>query len=159
MDYQTYLQQVTSKFANTDTIRLGGYETTVAYEEVFKWTWAATKLKIFSFIAYADAIDNQLMEQYSAMCMQYARANKKGLPIGFQNGIVSNNILVSEHVSDSAIAYAVSRPQKHYSFFEQPVIVDLTKNTLYYYQGDIVWGAMYQGFMKRYIDNICSAKH
>ena len=151
MDYQNYLMQIKTRLPNTKTILLDNNETTVVYEEVFKWEWVATKLKIFSFITYKETVNKNQLENYSSACLDYARKNKKGLPLGFQNGIVSNNILVSESVSDDAISLVISRPQKHYCVFEMPIIFDLTKNDLYYYKGEIIWGMMYNSFINNYI--------
>ena len=151
MDYQSYLAQITPALIDAKAIAVGPYDATVAYEEIFKWIWAATKLKIFSFITYSETISKAQMEEYSSICTDYARANKKGLPIGFQNGIVSNNIIVAESVDDDAIAFVTARPKKHYCVFEMPIIYDLSKGVLYSYTGEIIWGRAYQSFMKKYI--------
>ena len=151
MDYQTYLTQISANFPSFKATTIDYYDTTVTYEEVFKWEWAATKLKIFSFVSYVNAIDKNLLASYSSACLAYARKHKKGLPIGFQNGIVSNNLLVSPSVCDEAILFATSRPSKHYATFEMPAIFDLSTNVLHYYKGEIIWGMMYQPFIKDYI--------
>ena len=152
MDYQTYLSQVKTQFPKTKGIIIDNSDTTVIYEEVFKWKWSATKLKIFSFIKFSDIISLNQLEDYSSACLAYARKNKKGLPIGFQNGIVCNNVLVSESVNDSVISFVTSRPKKHFCVFEMPIIFDLSKNKLFFYNGEIVWGVMYQSFIKDYIN-------
>ena len=151
MNYQDYLMQVKSRLPNSKTILLDDIETTVAYEEIFKLEWLATKLKIFSFIAYTKTVNKNQLENYSSACLKYARKNIKGLPIGLQNGILSNNILVAESISDDAISFVTSRPQKHYCVFEMPIIFDLTKNELYCYKGEIIWGMIYNSFIHNYI--------
>ena len=151
MDYRTYLMRVKTNFPDTKAIAIGNFDTVAAYEEVFKWKWAATKLKIFSFIAFSDAMSIGQLEPYSSACVTYARKNKKGLPVGFQNGLVCNNILVAETVDDGVIACVTSRPKKHYSILEMPIIFDLSKKQLFYYSDEIIWGKMYQSFIKEYI--------
>jgi len=151
MEYQTYVNQIKSLFAGTQTIMIDNKNTTVTYEEVFKWAWMATKLKIFSFVTYTEAISRDILMNYSSACLDYARKNKKGLPLGFQNGIVCNNILVSESINDDAITFIASRPRKHYCIFEIPIVYDLARNDLHYYKGEIIWGMMYNDFIKNYI--------
>lgn len=151
MDYQEYLGQVKDKFLNTEQINIRELDTLVIYDEVFKWEWVATKLKIFSFIAYADRVDVHLIKDYTETCLQYACKNKKGLPRGFQNGVVSYSILVSESIDSSAISFVSKRPDKHWAAFEMPIIVDLSKQKLHYYKGNIKWGALYDSFLNEYI--------
>jgi len=151
MDYQTYLEQVKKNFSDIKEIDINGCETTRVYEEFFKAKWLFTKLKIFSFVSYADTISSSEIENYSLACLTYSKKNKPGLPIGIQNGVVCNNILVSQSVDNSAIEFATSRPKKHFSVFEMPIIFDLSQNKLYYYNGQITWGKLYQNFIKSYI--------
>ncbi len=154
MDHQEYFSQVKTNFINTKQANISGLDTLVIYEEVFKWKWIATKLKIFSFAAYTDRIDEKLIKNYTGKCLQYACKNKKGLPRGFQNGVVSYSILVSESIDPSAISFVSKRPDKHWSAFEMPIIVDLSKKELYYYKENILWGALYDSFLNEYI--ICN---
>jgi hypothetical protein len=149
MTYQDYLAK--TNFDQSTKIQITQLETFVTYEEVFKWRWLATKLKIFSFVAYSPEITKAQLTAYSGACLNYAELNKKGLPKGFQNGIVSNNVLVSENVSPDAAAYAAARPDKHFSAFEMPVVFDLSAQTLHTFTGDIVWGMIYNSFIKETI--------
>ncbi len=151
MDYQEYFSKIKAKFSNTKRTNISGLDTFVAYEEVFKWQWIATKLKIFSFVAYADHIDENSIKNYTEQCLQYACRNKKGLPRGLQNGVVSYSILVSENIDLSAISLVSKRPAKHWSAFEMPIIVDLSKKELYFYKENTIWGALYDSFLNEYI--------
>lgn len=151
MDYQQYFAQVKAQFINTRQVDMSGLDTLVTYEEVFKWEWIATKLKIFSFLSYVDKIESNFMKTHAESCLQYACAHKKGLPRGFQNGIVSYSILVSDAIDPAAIAFVSERPKKHWSAFEMPILVDLSKGTLHYYRENIVWGAIYDSFLTEYL--------
>ena len=151
IDYQEYLSKVKTKFINTKQTNISDLDTLVTYDEVFKWEWIATKLKIFSFVSYADKIDENLMKNYTENCLKYACKNKKGLPRGIQNGVVSYSVLVSENIDLSAISFVSKRTDKHWSAFEMPIIVDLAKRELYYYKENIVLGALYDSFLNEYI--------
>ncbi|QIB68999.1 hypothetical protein Ami103574_06530 [Aminipila butyrica] len=151
MDYQEYFLQVKDKFINTTRTNIGGFDALVIYDEVFKWRWLATKLKIFSFVTYADKIDEHLIKSYTQNCLHYACKHKKGLPRGLQNGVVSYSILVSDNIDSSAISFVSQRPTKHWSAFEMPILVDLSKKELYYYKENMIWGALYDSFLNEYI--------
>lgn len=156
MKYQEYLTRVS--LSNSEQISISSADAKVAYEEVFKLRWMATKLKIFSFLAYAPKIDENIISKYSKECLDYALKNKKGLPRGWQNGIVSNNVLASETVTPEAIALVTSRPTKHYSAFEMPIIYDLSNEVLSFYRGEIIWGKVYEKFIRDYITDKFSFK-
>lgn len=98
MDYQEYISNIKSKFVITKQANISGLDTLVTYDEVFKWEWVATKLKIFSFVSYADKIDEQLIRIHTKNCLKYACENRKGLPREIQNGVVSySNFNFGEH--------------------------------------------------------------
>ena len=151
MYYQEYLTRVKENFTHTKEVIISNYNPTVMYEEFFKWKWFATKLKIFSFVFYSEKVDEQQISHYSSSCLEYAIKNKKGLPIGWQNGIACYSILASENIGQDAVKYATSRPSKHFSAFEIPVIIDLSNKDLLYYKGEVIWGAMYNSFLKNYL--------
>ena len=151
MNYQEYSKKVESNFPNTSQTAINGLETLVAYDEIFKWKWIATKLKIFSFISYADKIDENLIKTYTEACLKYACKNKKGLPRGIQNGIVSYSVLASETIDSAAISFVSKSPGKHWSAFEMPIILDLSTGELHYCKGNRAWGAIYAPFLNEYI--------
>ncbi len=122
------------------------------YEEEFKIKWGATKLKKFSFVSSTNKIDLDNIINYSSICTDYALKSYKGLPIGFQNGITSFNVLVSENVSEEAKKYAVSRPRKHFSLFEMPIIYNLANRKIYYYKDTPKWGSIYYRHFREYIE-------
>jgi len=153
MTYQEYIELVKKSFEQSGVNEFRqGNNTWYAYEGIFKWRWLATKLKIFSFLAYVENIDLPTMQAYSFSCFEFALKNKPGLPRGLQNGIVANNVMVCNNASPEAVAFAQARPEKKYSAFINPILVDLSQNTLYYYRQPIIWGKIYDGFMKRYIE-------
>lgn len=151
MDYQQYYEKIKGNFNASKQVNIYNLDTHVTYEEVFKWKWMATKLKIFTFLTYAEKIDEQLIKVYTDKCLNYALKNKRGLPRGLQNGVVSYSIIASENVDQSAIEFVTQRPQKLWSAFLMPVIVDLSQKKIYYYKDGIVWGALYDSYLKEYL--------
>ena len=133
MTYKDYLTIISKRFSNMEEIKIDESLVTVSYEEKFKIQWVKKKLKIFSFIHYIDKVDIGTIENYSSVCTKYASKKHKGLPRGLQNGVVSFNVLVSDFVTDEAIEFVTSRPKKHFSLFETPIIYDISRSKLYYY--------------------------
>ena len=153
MDNNDYLNRCSNQFSNLEKIKIDQSLITVSYEEKFKIQWLATKLKIFSFIHYIDKVDIGTIENYSSVCTKYASKKHRGLPRGFQNGVVSFNVLISETVTDAAIDFVLSRPKKHFSLFEMPIIYDISRSKLYYYEGTPIWGSMYNNYLRSYIED------
>lgn len=152
MNYNGYLDIILKRFSNVEEIQINQFLITSIYEENFKIKWFATKLKNFSFISYINRIDLDDIDNYSSICTKYALKNYKGLPRGIQNGVSSFNVLVSENVTDEAIKFAISRPRKHFSLFEIPIIYDLANKKIYYYKDTPTWGLIYYNFLRQYIE-------
>lgn len=149
MDFEQYLQTVRTRFSQSHYAP--SLKADVFYEEVFEMKWLATKLKQFSFVSSAEHITADLIKAYSTDCVNFAIKEYKGLPRGFQNGVVSYSVLASYHVDAAAIDFAMARPQKHFSAFELPIIIDLANKKIYFYQGKPIWGSLYYKFFRDYI--------
>lgn len=152
MKYQDYLDLVSQKYFKSERLQIGPWEVTSRYDEVFEMKWFATKLKNFTFISTMDRIDKGDISSYSDSCLRYALQHYKGLARGMHNGVTSFNVLVSKNVTDSAKEFAEARPPLHFSAFEMPIIVDLTKRTIHYYRETPIWGSLYYKYFREYID-------
>ena len=152
MNIQNYIQAVKARLSDKATVLLDEQDRFIAYEEVFKWSWWATKLKITSFVKYLPTVQLSDIKSYSEHCLMQARKDRRGLPIGLQNGIMCFCVLASENISPDAIAFATSRPKKHWAAFEVPVLFDLCGGELFFFDGKIIWGSLYQKFLIEYIN-------
>lgn len=150
MEYESYIAHVRERFQGRAEVANIG-ETTFAYEEVFKWRWIATKLKISTFVTCAERVGRDDMAAYDEKWFKYALEHRRGLPRGLQNGLVVFNVLASHDVQEGARAFVRERPKKYYSAFVYPILADLANDRLCYYEGDIIWGKMYVRFMQNYI--------
>lgn len=150
MTYEDYQQKLDERFGKREFIP--SLKAEMCYEEKFQMKWIFTKLKQFTFISKADTISGEAIKTYSAGCIDYALKKYKGLPRGVQNGVGSYSVMVSDNVDESAIVFATSRPKKHFSAFEMPVIVDLKNQRLYYYNKTPLWGAVYYKHFREYIE-------
>lgn len=151
MIFEEYKKILTERFGGLSFIQSLGVES--HYEEIFRAKWCFTKLKQFSFVSESKNITADTIRNYSDACLKYAIKNAKGLPRGWQNGIVSYNVLASKSIEPDAITYVNSAQNKHFSAFEIPIIVDLCNQKIYYPQDNALWGAMYYSYIKDYIDN------
>jgi len=153
MNYNDYSGRISKQVSKVEEIQINQFLITSIYEEKFKIRWLATKLKSFSFVSYINKIDLYDIDNYSSICTKYALKNYKGLPRGIQNGVSSFNVLVSENVTEEAIKFATSRPKKHFSLFEIPIIYDLANKKIYYYKNTPIWGSIYYNYFRQYIEN------
>ena len=153
MTPQEYIEKVQQNFTRRGVSNFHQENNVwVAYEGVFKWRWLATKLKLFSFVAYVENADASTFQDYNRYCFDYALKNRPGLPRGLQNGIVTNHVMVCSQATPEAMAVAMGRPEKKWSAFVNPILVDLGQSVIYYYRQPIIWGKIYDGFIKRYIE-------
>lgn len=150
MTYEEYMNKLSTRFKELDTIP--SLNAMNFYEEKFEMKWLATKLKQFSFVSSAEYISAEIMQNYSAQCFDYALKEYQELPRGLQNGVVSFNVLVSNKIDEAAVQFSLLRPKKHFSAFEVPIIVDLSKEKIYYYQKTPIWGAIYYKHIREYIE-------
>ncbi len=151
MNYNDYLEVILRGFSKMDEVQVDSFSVKRMYEEKDDIVFA-TKMKNFSFVSCSDKIDLNDIINYSSACMDYALKIYEGLPRGFQNGILSFNVLVSEKVSAEAKKFVAARPKKHFAAFEMPIIVDLTDKSLYYYKKTPMWGGLYYRYFRKFIE-------
>jgi len=152
MNYNDYLAKVEMRFSGKQVPDINAPQVTQFYEEKFKATWLATKLKMYSFVAYQSHISKESIATYSDSCTKYALNAYQGLPRGFQNGVGSINVLASESIDAEAIEYAMARPKKLFAAFEMPVIYDLANDRVFYFTKTPMWGAIYYKYIREYIE-------
>lgn len=149
MTYEEYLALVQGRYMTSKQNE--ALDAAQFYEEQFEVKWLASKLKQFSFVSFREKIGEAELRDYSTRCIQTALQEYKGLPRGFQNGVVSFNVLAGYDLEQSAIDFATKRPDKHFSAFEMPVLVDLKTQQIYYYTSTPMWGAIYYKHFREYI--------
>lgn len=152
MDFNTYNEKVSQKFEKMISEEIEEFTCNIAYEEIFKWEWLATKLKIFSIISFKESIDKETILSYNTHCYGYSKRNYKRLGKGLQNGFVSFAILATENIDKSAIEFIETGLSKHYSAFEFPILIDLKNEKIIYNSKNPMWGSMYYSFFKGYIE-------
>jgi len=149
-DYSEYLNSVHLRLMNKgfflSDYTIDGFDVTVATKSRFEWLKLATQLNIFVITGSLDNISEKSIDKFSRLAYDYATKNNKGLPRGFQSGVASFALLVSNSVDEEAKKWVQQRPRKHYAAFEFPVIFDFRDRHLYYYKKNITWGSMYHGF-------------
>ena len=79
--------------------------------------------------------------------LSYAK-EKKGRLRGFQTGVAVMPVLASGTVAPGAIAMAQSRPTRGFAAFLMPAIVDLSTGGSYFYDGRIIFGAVYSHWLR-----------
>lgn len=155
MDKKKYLEKIKKNLVNDDLkinlSKINGIDVLTGFKKKFKWLWFATQLKIFVYAGYSNKISKSVITSFSKSAIEKSIKEQKGLPRGFQSGLVSFTLLYSSNIDKDAIEWIQQPPPKHFAAFEIPVLYDLKKDKLYYYSKTPIWGLMYYGFFRKFI--------
>jgi hypothetical protein len=97
------------------------------------------------------AVGQGALKDFSAAAFRLAsRLGSGGPPRGLGKAVICYAVAVTEQIDDATIAgVRAQAPVKHWAANELPVVVDLSSNTLHYFQRTPMWGAAYyRGFRK-----------
>jgi hypothetical protein len=86
---------------------------------------------------------------FEASFRQAKKVNRWPLLRGMQFGYMVLTCLVVETADRALIEYAESRPPKHWSLFEFPVVVDRSTGRTHYYNQTAIWGAAFFSDMRK----------
>lgn len=81
------------------------------------------------------------------------RINRVPLVRGLQFGYMIIPCVAVENATPELIAYATSRPRKHWSLFEFPVVYDLSSGHTHFYRDTAFWGALYFSDMRSIVES------
>ena len=153
-----YLTLFKDRFEN-DNIYFGQkligdkYTVELAYIKEFRFLWFATQLNTFiSVCRFEGEITKNVIEDYSTMAFKYSIKNHKGWPRGLQAGVGSISVLIGDSVTDEATGFCEKLSKKHWSAFEIPVIIDLSKKKTISFIKKPLWGAVYFPYLKKLIE-------
>ncbi|MEU2165335.1 levansucrase [Streptomyces chengbuensis] len=144
---QTYLRFVEHRLTADDCAprweQWHGASVLVGRRADFRLKWAATKLHLFTAVAAVPEITVPAVESFTWQVLDYARANKGGLPVGLQTGIAAFPVLVSERVDPAAMAWAQEQQRMRFACFARPVVVDMSKGHVGFYRDTPTLGRVY----------------
>ena len=86
---------------------------------------------------------------FEASFRQAKKVNRVPLLRGMQFGYMVIPCLVVASADRALIEYAESRPPKHWSLFEFPVVVDRSTGQTHYYNHTAIWGAAFFSDMRK----------
>jgi hypothetical protein len=87
-------------------------------------------------------------------CFRRAKkVNRVPLLRGMQFGYMVVPCLVVSHADPELIEYAESKPRKHWSLFEFPVVVDRFTHKIHYYRDTAMWGALFFSDMRKLVES------
>jgi hypothetical protein len=94
---------------------------------------------------------------FDAGFRQAKKVNRVPLLRGMQFGFMVIPCLVVETADKALIEYAESRPPKHWSLFEFPVVVDRSTGRTHYYNHTALWGAAFFSDMRKLAEHCFGA--
>jgi hypothetical protein len=115
----------------------------------FRLRWMATRLHLFVIAATAPEVNADALASFTQSAINYARANKGGLPVGFQTGIAVFPALVGEHVQPEAATWAQAKQINAFGCMARPVAVDTTTGMVNQFRGTGVLGGIYSPHLRR----------
>ena len=121
-------------------------DTTIIFERMVKAAWM-NGIRFNSYITTADNLDKGLLTTYINKCRTLTR-NRRNV---YAEAIVCNAVIICENVTQDAIDMAISRPRVNIMMDVFPVIVDLKRGEVYYYNGPIFFRILYNRFEREYI--------
>jgi hypothetical protein len=71
------------------------------------------------------------------------KANWIPLLRGMQFGYLIVPVILTDNADHTLMESAARRPAKHWALSEFPVVIDLARHHLAYFQGAAAWGALY----------------
>jgi hypothetical protein len=126
------------------------------YQSKFRLQWVATKLHLFTVVIPVASVTPDLLAVAEEQCVEYAKRTKGRLR-GFQVGVAALPVLVSAAVAPDAAAAARERPKKRFAAITLPAVVDLAAGALHFYDGRLVWGAVYASWLRERVRALAPA--
>lgn len=127
----------------------------IGYRKEFRLSWFATQLNTFIIVGEADGtITQEMIEDFSSGCFQFALNNSKGWPRGIQAAVSSIAILRGERMEPEAISVCEKLRKKHWSAFEIPVLYDTKKQEAIRFVKTPSWGMIFFPYFRKTIDQI-----
>ena len=162
MDERATAEHIVNWFAQRnfeiENASVVGIPCSVARTAEFRWKWFATRLHVFVFVAPVEqAVGVELAQSFTEAGVEYAKSNKKGLPVGFQTGVAAIPILVSSNIDQRARSWAEQRPPRYFGAFATPVLVNSATRERSTYTGRILWGASYARFLRELVEESVGA--
>jgi hypothetical protein len=114
----------------------------------FRWGWGFTRLHTFVLFGRVEHASGDNVCEFTALALRWAEQAKGGMPRGFRTGAAVLPVLVCNTADESAHEQLSRRPAKHFALFELPMPVDLSQGRWATYSGRVVWGGVYQDFLR-----------
>jgi hypothetical protein len=132
---------------------LQGNEVLAADVSKFRVTWMFTQLHTFLVAgtfppgtAHPGALDG-----FMDLAARYAKANKRGLPLGLQSAVAAIAVAVTENADEAAHTWA-SRPHgRKFATLPVPVLVDVATGRVTRPERMVISGIFYP-FLRKLID-------
>ena len=155
MDQDTYFKSVNDRLIingfQLGSDKIGDFDVEIGKKKEFRLKWIATQLNIFVIMSSVNRIPKDTIQWFSKTSLDYALTHKKGLPRGFQSGIVCFALLVCKNVDEDAMKWVQRIPKRRFAAIEMPVISDLSNNQIYYCQKTPIAGGIYFKFFRELI--------
>ena len=151
MSPEEYLDQAAQLLvadgSSVSRVGLPGGTALVGYRAQFKLRWVATKLHLFTVYYPTQTATPEQLAPLGRDGVEYAKRTKGSLR-GLQSGVAVIPVLVGATATEPAVAMAAQRPEKEFAAFLLPALVDLGAGRRVSYEGRLLWGGIYAGWLR-----------
>lgn len=128
-------------------VDVGGRSVLVGRTAQFRWSWFATQLHTFVFLAHLATPTVAELESFSLACLTWAKENKGGLPHGLQTGTASMPVIYVDTIADDVRAWATELRGKRFACISFPAVVG-PDGTALVAEDHLTWGAIYDDHLR-----------
>lgn len=150
MDVETYVGQAEQAMradgCTITWVEVSARRALVGYRAVFHKP-TLTRLHVFNVLTAFDPAAGE-MAAFAKDVSRFAKS-QSGEFRGAQSGVMAFAVACAENPSRSAIDEAQAKPRLEFAVRVQPGLVDLASGGIHTYQGRMVWGAAYNGLLRR----------
>jgi len=157
-----WLQKVMSR------LQAGGYVPLMPSASGYPFAVAARKSRFevtkFSFVetffvfVELPTITPEIVKQFSTDAFCYALANVTcGLPCGLGEAVICYAVAIVPSLDErTASAVRQSAPPRHVAAFQMPVVYDMSRQNILFYEHTPLWGALYYPGLRKQIKRFLS---
>jgi len=144
----------------TRTALFGGREVLVARTKQFRLRWMATMLHTFVVASeFPPDVSAHELDAFMDQAIQFAKANKGGLPVGMQTGIAVVTVAVTAGAGPAAAGWASKVHGRKFAAMPWPALLDTATGTVVQ-PAKMTIGGIYKAYLQEMVQtHVVGAVH
>jgi hypothetical protein len=138
----------------TESADIGGHDVLVGRRSDFRWRWFATRLHTFVVAFTMTDLSAQVADELTSTAQQYSINKKGGRPRGFQTGVATIALFVTDEADDELREWFMAKPTHRFAAIRFPVLAELRHASPAYFKGQMIVGRVYLDHLRHVVDNV-----